>query len=296
MKTENNPPHHDASDFHIEGMNKQVTINGLVVSYNDVGAADAPVMILLHGFPLNKSMWAPQLEALREDFRVIAYDIRGHGDSESGTADFSIEMFVNDLLCFMETLGLEKVILFGFSMGGYIALNAVERFPERFEALILSDTQCIADTPGIREKRIASMDRILENGVEAYADEILVKLFAPASFVRHRPEVEAVREMIVNTSTESLCNTLFALAARKETRGKLMEIGIPTLILVGKEDQITPLEASQLMHGRIRGSVLAVVDHAGHLANMENPVVFNKHLVHFVAQFTDVRVAIGRWA
>lgn len=126
------------------------------------------------------------------------------------------------------------------------------------------------------------MDRILENGVEAYADEILVKLFAPASFVRHRPEVEAVREMIVNTSTESLCNTLFALAARKETRGKLMEIGIPTLILVGKEDQITPLEASQLMHRQNPWFGFGRCGPCGSCPNMENPVVFNKHLVHFV--------------
>jgi 3-oxoadipate enol-lactonase len=239
-------------------------------------------------------MWEGQMLALQHEFRVIAYDIRGHGDSESGNTDFSIELFVNDLLCLMETLGLARAIVCGFSMGGYIALNAVERFPERFEALILCDTQCIADSPEIREGRIKTMDSILENGVEAFAEEMLPKLFAPASFVRHRPEVAAVREMIVNTTSESLCNTLFALAARKETRSQLMEIGIPTLILVGKEDQLTPIAASQLMHGRIRGSSLSIVEHAGHLANMENPVVFNQYLWAFIAPFVVMPVSIGK--
>lgn len=278
----------------IEGMNKEITINGLLVSYNDVGPSDAPVVMLIHGFPLNKSMWDAQLEALQDEFRVIAYDIRGHGNSQSGTQDFSIELFVNDLLCLVETLGLQKVILCGFSMGGYIALNAVEYYPERFEALILSDTQCNADTKEVREKRIKSMDRILENGVEAYADEMLPKLFAPASFVRHRPEVAAVREMIVNTSSESLCNTLFAMASRKESRSKLMEIGIPTLILVGKEDQLTPPAASELMHGRIRSSKMAIIAQAGHLSNMENPEVFNNHFQAFVAQFADPQRLVNR--
>lgn len=292
MITENLNSGSNPSNPQNDGMDKHVIINGLSVSYHDIGREDAPAIVLIHGFPLNKSMWAPQLDLLKDNFRVIAYDVRGHGNSETGSQDFSIDLFVNDLLCLIETLGLQRVILFGFSMGGYIALNAIENFPDRFDGLILSDTQCTADAPDARAKRIAAMDRILEDGVAEYAEEILPKLFAPASFVRHREEVTLVREMILNTSTESLCNTLFAMSARKETRSELMEIGIPTLILVGKEDEITPIASSQLIHGRIRGSTLAIIPHAGHLANMENPVVFNRHLKEFLVPFTQVHVKV----
>jgi 3-oxoadipate enol-lactonase len=290
MITENSSSGSNPSNPQNDGMDKHIIINGLSVSYHDIGREDAPAIVLIHGFPLNKSMWNSQMELLKNDFRVIAYDVRGHGNSETGSQDFSIELFVNDLLCLIETLGLQRVILFGFSMGGYIALNAIEKHADRFDGLILSDTQCTADAPEARAKRIGAMDRILEDGVAAYADEILPKLFAPASFVRHRTEVAAVREMILNTSTESLCNTLFAMSARKETRSELMEIGIPTLILVGKEDEITPVAASQVIHSRIRGSSFAVIPHAGHLANMENPVVYNQYLTEFLFPFLQVRL------
>jgi len=128
-----------------------ITINNLTVSYSDHGPDDAPVIIFIHGFPLNKSMWNIQVEALKENYRVIAYDIRGHGNSDPGIDEFFIELFVIDLLRLMEKLKIEKSILCGLSLGGYIALNAVLKHPDRFDGLILNDTQCIADTPEIKK-------------------------------------------------------------------------------------------------------------------------------------------------
>ena len=107
------------------GNNNNITINNLTVSYSDHGPDDAPVIIFIHGFPLNKSMWNIQVEALKENYRVIAYDIRGHGNSDPGIDEFFIELFVIDLLRLMEKLKIEKSILCGLSLGGYIALNAV---------------------------------------------------------------------------------------------------------------------------------------------------------------------------
>ena len=135
------------------GNNISISINNLSVSYSDHGPDDAPAIIFIHGFPLNKSMWDMQVEALKENYRVIAYDIRGHGNSDPGIDEFFIELFVNDLLRLMEKLGIEKSILCGLSLGGYIALNAVLKYPDRFDGLILNDTQCIADTPEIKENR-----------------------------------------------------------------------------------------------------------------------------------------------
>jgi len=132
------------------GNNIGIVINNLTVSYSDQGPDDAPVIIFIHGFPLNKSMWDIQVETLKKNYRVITYDIRGHGNSDPGMDEFFIELFVNDLLRLMEKLEIEKSILCGLSLGGYIALNAVLKYPDRFDILILNDTQCIADTSEIK--------------------------------------------------------------------------------------------------------------------------------------------------
>ncbi len=261
----------------------RVILNNLTVSCNDEGPDDAPVIIFIHGFPLNKSMWNSQVKALKDDYRVIAYDIRGHGNSDAGNEDFSIDLFVRDLICFMDALKIDKTMLCGLSMGGYIALNAIENFPERFYALVLSDTNCLADTPEGKEKRMNSIESIRENSMEKYADESLKKLFAPESFTTNVEEIAAVREMIMKTSRQTLYNTLHALAERKETCSKLPEIKVPVLILVGKEDIITPPDAALLINEKIKGSLLKIIDHAGHLSNLENSADFNNHLKKFVS-------------
>jgi 3-oxoadipate enol-lactonase len=264
------------------GNNISITINNLSVSYNDHGPDDAPAIIFIHGFPLNKSMWDTQVEALKENYRVIAYDIRGHGNSDPGIDEFFIELFVLDLLRLMEKLRIEKSILCGLSLGGYIALNAVLKHPDRFDGLILNDTQCIADTPEIKENRCIAIINIKEKGVEQYADESVKKLFASESFTKKKNAITEVKDMITSTTKQSLCNTLHALAERKETCDKLSEINIPVLIMVGKEDKITPIAAAQQMHEKILNSKLAIIQQAGHLSNLENPTAFNAHLVKFL--------------
>ena len=259
-----------------------ITINNLTVSYSDHGPDDAPVIIFIHGFPLNKSMWNIQVEALKENYRVIAYDIRGHGNSDAGIDEFFIELFVIDLLRLMEKLKIEKSILCGLSLGGYIALNAVLKHPDRFDGLILNDTQCIADTPEIKENRCLAIIRIMKDGVEQYADEIIKNLFAQETFTKNKNVVDAVKEMIISTQKQSLCNTLHALAERKETCDQLSEINIPVLIMVGEEDKITPIAAAQQMHEKILNSKLEIIQQAGHLSNLENPTAFNTHLVSFL--------------
>ena len=259
-----------------------ITINNLTVSYSDHGPDDAPVIIFIHGFPLNKSMWNIQVDALKENYRVIAYDIRGHGNSDPGIDEFFIELFVIDLLRLMEKLKIEKSILCGLSLGGYIALNAVLKHPDRFDGLILNDTQCIADTPEIKENRCNAIISIKEKGVEQYADEIIKKLFAQETFTKNKNVIDAVREMIISTPKQSLCNTLHALAERKETCDQLPEINIPVLIMVGQEDKITPIAAAQQMHEKILNSKLEIIQQAGHLSNLENLTAFNTHLVNFL--------------
>jgi pimeloyl-ACP methyl ester carboxylesterase len=265
------------------GNNIKMIVNNLLVSYTDQGEDDAPVIIFIHGFPLNKSSWDNQLDALKENYRVIAYDIRGHGETEIGNCVFSIERFVIDLLYFMDALKIEKASICGLSMGGYIALVAIENYPHRFESLVLCDTNCMGDSKKTIEKRLNSIDTINEKGVKKYAEESLKNLFAPESFTTKVTEIAAVKEMIVNTSEESLAKTLMALSIREETCSLLHYIKVPTLILVGEYDIITPLEAATVMNEKIINSKLHIIADAGHLSNMENPTEFNHQLVKFFA-------------
>ena len=232
-------------------------------------------------------MWNDQMEVLTENFRVISYDIRGFGNSEAGTSDFTIELFVSDLLGLMDALKIEKAMLCGLSMGGYIALNAIENYPKRFTALILCDTNCVADTPEAVGKRMVTIEKIDKYGVELYANESIKNLFAPISFVTNQEKIAVVKEMIMKTSVQSLSATLLALTMRKETCNKLAEITVPVLILVGEDDKITPPVAARQMHKNIKGSILNVIENAGHLSNIENSYEFNICLEKFL---TSVRL------
>jgi 3-oxoadipate enol-lactonase len=263
--------------------NVTTIINNLSVSYSDEGPVEAPVVIFIHGFPLNKSMWDLQLAELKDEYRVIAYDIRGHGDSDAGNENFSIDLFANDLISFMDILKITKAVVCGLSMGGYIVLNAIGNYPDRFDALILCDTQFAADTPEVKENRLAVIEHIRKNGLEDYAHASIKNLFAPVSLLSKETEIASVREMIVNTSKDSIYNTLHALAIREETSAILSDIKIPVLILVGKEDNITPLEIAESMHKKITGSQLNIIEHAGHLSNMENPFEFNYQIRKFIS-------------
>jgi pimeloyl-ACP methyl ester carboxylesterase len=268
------------------GSSLKIQVNNLSISYLDEGPMGAQAIVFLHGFPFNKSMWNLQMEAFKDQFRVIAYDIRGHGESEAGTENFSIEKFTADLLALMEALEIKTPILCGLSMGGYIVLNAAVRYPKLFSALVLSDTQCLADTTETRTKRMEAIHSINTDGVEKYVEESIKNLFAPQSFSEKKQEITAIRAMMLQTSKQSLSYTLFALSERKGTCSKLQDIEIPVLILVGKEDKITPPSASILMHEKIQGSLLKIIENAGHLSNLENPKEFNIQLERFIQQVT----------
>jgi len=263
--------------------NNRIAVNNHTISFNDEGPDNAPVMIFIHGFPLNKTMWNKQVEVMIENCRVIAYDIRGFGNSDAGTEDFSIELFVDDLLGLMDFLKIEKAMLCGLSMGGYIALNAIENFPKRFDALVLCDTNCIADTPEAKENRMKTIESIRKNGLEQYANESVKNLFAPESFVTNMEKIAVVKKIIMNTSVQSISRTLYALIRRKETCTNLTNLTIPVLILVGREDKITPPEAARQMQKNIKGSKLNIIEHAGHLSNIENPYEFNIQIEKFIS-------------
>jgi 3-oxoadipate enol-lactonase len=257
-------------------------INGAEIYYTDTGDKSAAPIVLIHGFPFNSGMWRPQVDLLKTTFRVITYDVRGHGRSDVGDGQYTLEMFVDDLIGLMDCLQLEKVVLCGLSMGGYIALRAVERNPERCCALILCDTTSNADSNEAKLRRAASIKAIKSTGVNPYAEEFPKAVLSAQTFLKRTDVVETVRRMIESNSPIGICGALLAMAARTETTTSLPKISVPTLILVGEQDKTTPPELSEKTHQLIPNSELQIVSNAAHLSNLENSEEFNSNLLNFL--------------
>ena len=256
-------------------------INNFTVSYNDVGKGSIPI-IFLHGFPFDKSMWKGQLDNLKTVSRVIAIDIRGFGKSTNQDTSLSIDLFSEDLMAFMDKLKIKKAIVCGLSMGGFIALNAIKRFPERFEALILCDTQCIADTTEVKENRYKAIEQIKKDDATAFNEKFIKNVFHPNSIINKTELVESLSLVVYANPKEIIIGGLIALAERSETCSGLSAISIPTLIICGREDIVTPLAQSEFMHTHIKKSSLNIINNAGHVSNLEQPEEFNKYLFYFL--------------
>lgn len=264
----------------------QINVNGITTCFDDFGEGNMP-LIFIHGFPFDKSSWQPQMAFFRHTHRVIAYDIRGFGASTAGSEKASIALFADDLVHFMDRMLIEKAIVCGLSMGGYILLNAVKRYPTRFEAIILADTQCIADSEELRAKRKQTILEIGDGGLQSFADGFIKNVFTPVSLNNKNGLVRSIKNTILSTPVETLKGTLYALAERAEMCTSLKEIYVPTLILCGREDRVTPVAQSQILHNQIEGSTLHIIENAAHLSNLEQPIEFNKHITNFILSLAE---------
>jgi 3-oxoadipate enol-lactonase len=260
----------------------KITVNNIAINYFEQNQSQALSVVFIHGFPFNLEMWKPQLSALPNDIRVINYDIRGHGDSGVGEGQFTIEHFVDDLIALLGYLNIKKAVLCGLSMGGYIALRAYEKHPDRISGLILCDTKSESDTNEAKIKRAASIKAIKESGVAAFADDFVKSIFWEKTFVNNPEIVESVKQMICKNSPVGICGALLALAARTDTTQVLNFINIPTCIIVGEYDKLISLSSAQAMHKAVIGSELHILPNAGHMSNLENSQEFNNRIVSFL--------------
>lgn len=266
----------------INGININITLNGTTICYDDLGAGTIPV-IFIHGFPFDKSMWQPQVNFLKSSHRVIAYDIRGFGKSTTGTEKAGISLFADDLIGLMDALQISKAIVCGLSMGGYILLDAIIRYPGRFEAIILSDSQCIADSAETKEKRKSAIQQIEDEGLSKFAEGFVQNVFCKESLINRKDLVEKIKNVILSTTPSVVTATLRALAERDERCSSLHEISIPALILCGTEDSLTPLAQSEFMYSKIINSTFKRIEKAAHLANLEQADEFNGHMNKFIS-------------
>lgn len=256
--------------------------NNVTIHYNDEGSSEIP-LVFIHGFPFDRTSWIPQYEYFKDYCRVVIYDIRGFGSS-TGDSDtpFSMEVFAKDFLAFLKALHIEKAIVCGLSMGGYILMNAFNMEPERFAGIVLCDTQCNADSEEAKKKREKTIEQIREKGVADFADTFIKNVFYEESFKKKKEAVEAIRDVILRTTQQTLVAAVKALAKRPDTCEVLQSVKVPALIICGKQDTVTPPEKSQVIHDLIKSSTYKLIDGAGHLSNIDQPEAFNKHLGEFI--------------
>ncbi len=257
--------------------------HGLSLSYEEHGPVDAIPVLLIHGFPFSRQMWQPQVKVLAGQYRTITFDNRGHGQSEVGDGQYPFEWYVDDVIALLDHLKLQTTVVCGLSMGGYVALRALERFPERFIAAILCDTRSEADTNEAKIKRAAAVGTIKEKGVAVFAEAFLQSAFAPSSFQKNSNSIEFIRQIINANTPLGISGTLLSMAGRTDTTESLNRLHLPVLIMVGDKDTITPPSAAQALRGRIPGARLEIIPEAGHLSNLENTRDFNHHLLAFLS-------------
>ena len=256
-------------------------IEGSEIEYDVAGEGEA--ILFLHAFPLGLFMWDAQVLALRDRYRVVRFDARGFGAVPPGDSLLTMERIADDAAALLDHLGIGRAVVAGCSMGGYAAFAMVRRHEDRVRALVLQDTRAGADSAEARENRARLAEKTLKEGAQAALDAFLPKLLGATTQAERPAVVERVRAAILATSPRGIANALLGLGARADSTPTLREIRVPTLVVCGVEDEVTPLAEAEAMHQAIAGSRLEAIPQAGHLANLENPAAYNAALVAFLA-------------
>jgi 3-oxoadipate enol-lactonase len=259
-------------------------VNGLRLAYGDRGREHERVLLLVHGFPLDRRLWGAQVGALATMTRVISPDLRGHGKSQIVPGPFTMDQHADDLAALLDHLKIRRAVVAGLSMGGYVAFAFWRRYPAQVQGLILADTRAEPDSAAARAGRDAAMDRVQQTGAAAYADELLPRLLAPAS----QADVKiagAARKMMAEQPVEGIVGALGGLRDRADSHTTLSTITVPTLVMTGEADVITPPVDAQAMAAAIPGASLVVIPKAGHLSPLESPRAFNAAVRAFLRDF-----------
>lgn len=256
---------------------------GIEIGYDDVGSGDA--VVFLHGFPHHRALWASQVAALVDRARCIAPDLRGFGES-SVHPPYSVDQYADDLAALLDSLRIERAVVCGLSMGGYVALAFWRRHRARVRALILMDTRAGNDSAEGRERRDQMIALARQRGSEAVADAMITGMVGKRTREKCPEVVDDVHRMLASAPVDGVVGALEALRDRPDSTATLETIDVPTLIVVGEDDVLTPPGEAMLLHAGIRGSTLEVIAGAGHLANVERPAAVNHVITEFLAKVT----------
>jgi 3-oxoadipate enol-lactonase len=257
----------------------KIEVNGINLHYHDEG--EGLPLIFIHAFALNQTMWREQVAAFSNDYRCITLDLRGFGHSQVSD-ETSMKQMASDIGELMKALAIDRAVLVGLSMGGYIALAFYKNFPEAVRALVLADTRATADGEEARANRLRSADKALREGAAAIAEETTPKLLGDTTLKQNAELVQRVQAIQASNSPAGIAAAQRAMAAREDSSELLARISVPTLVIVGSEDKLTPPAEAEVIHQGISKAKLVVIEKSGHLSNLETPETFNQALGEFL--------------
>lgn len=253
----------------------QSAFAGLVSSVTDVGKGEP--LVLIHAFPTDERLWEAQRNGLKNKFRVITLDLRGFGQAGkvNGQA-VTMEDYAKDVKQWLDNLKIQKAIIGGESMGGYVALAFFEKYPERVSGLVLSDTQSIADNEETKAKREASAVDVLQHGTTQFITNFLPKALSAQAGDETR---HYLQQILDSQSATAIASALRGMALRADRSSLLANTQLPVLIITGDQDKLISPEQSENMHKLARNSKLVTIVNAGHLSSLEQPEQWNRAVV-----------------
>ena len=259
----------------------RVRLRDFAMEYDDAGHGRP--LLLIHGYPLNRTLWEMQLNGVSHAARVLAPDLRGHGLSEATPGAYSTDLLAADCAAFLDALGVsEPAVVCGLSMGGYVTFAFQRLYPERVAALVLTATRAAPDSAEGKAARDQAIATARARGVGAIVEAALPRMLSPKTVASRPDVVDRVRRMMEATSLEGVLGDLAGMRDRADSRPGLASIRCPTLIVHGTDDQLIPPSEAEAMEAGIAGSRLRLIASAGHLPNLEQPDAFNATLVEFL--------------
>ncbi|MBM4350107.1 MAG: 3-oxoadipate enol-lactonase [Deltaproteobacteria bacterium] len=257
-----------------------IQANGIKINYELSGRKDGPVVILSHSLASSLKMWEPQMGILESHFRVLRYDTRGHGRSETTRAPYTLEILGKDAIGLLDALNIEQVYWVGLSMGGMIGQAIALNHPRRLKSLALCDTAAVipAEAQPIWDERIEGVRTI---GMKSQLETTMERWFTPPYLRLNPPMFTLIKEEFLATPAEGYIGCAGAIR-RLNYLERLGEINLPTFIIVGEDDPATPVSASQAIHEQIKNSKLIILPSTRHLSNVEQAEAFNRHLLEFL--------------
>ena len=261
----------------------EVFINEIRLHY--VQAGQGVPLLMVHGYPLDHTLWQPQFDGLSDIAQVIAPDLRGFGQSDAPEGAYTMDTHADDLAALLDVLKIERAVVCGLSMGGYIALAFWRKYASRVRALILVDTRAGADAPAARQARLDTAERVKQEGTAFVVEDMLPRLLAEVTRQSQPDVVEFARAMMLRQSPAGVVGALLGMAERPDSTPMLPTISVPTLAVFGDQDVITPAGTEgRSLAAAIPGAKLVVTPNAGHLSNLEQPEAFNATVHEFLAR------------
>jgi pimeloyl-ACP methyl ester carboxylesterase len=255
------------------------TVDGIQV--NLYGDRSKQPIVFIHGFPFDHTLWDDVIPELEDEYYCISYDIKGFGASEQGSGQYTMESYVDNLGNLIDHLEVVNPIIVGFSMGGYIALRANEKFKSKFKALILANTKTAADDDAAKLKRASAIANIEDEGIEPFLDTFFSVAFSE-QFIEKKPQViETLKTKIMHFSPVGIKGGLLAMISRTDTTQSLEDTELPVLLISGENDKIISPDIMEHMANSIQNSTYISLKDSGHMSMVENP----KGFIHAVKRF-----------